>query len=412
MRGDRLEDAEPILPGVAISAILPDPSGALWLATESGLMRWNAGAFVEVPAGGPPTSTSATTLRLDADGTLWVGTESAGLWRLRHDRWFGFLSKDGMFDDLVWSIVDDGRGKFWMSSNRGIWNVTRQQLEERASGLRPRVEFVLYGEADGMRDRECNGSIDPPGWRSHDGRLWFPTVKGVAVIDPAHLHPTPPADALLESVRVDGQPFRLAPSLVLAPGSSRLELAYSAPALRSPERLRFRYRLEGFDRDWNDAGAQRVSQYTNLAPGNYVFVVEAGIDGAWGKPGTIAITLRPQFYQTRWFIALAIASSVLIIFAIPWLRVRQLRARARELDLRVKDAVRELKVLSGLLPICAWCKKIRDDGGYWSKIEAYLSERTDAQFTHGICPECDAKMLADESGGRSPGHGPPRDTKS
>jgi hypothetical protein len=334
------------------------------------------------------------------------------LWRLRHDRWFAFTTKEGMFDDLVWSIVDDGLGKFWMSSNRGIWNVTRRQLEERASGLRGTVEFVLYGEADGMRDRECDGAMDPPGWRSHDGRLWFPTVKGIAVIDPAHLHPTPPADALLESVRVDGQPFRLAPSIVLAPGSSRLELAYSAPALRSPERLRFRYQLEGFDHAWNDAGAQRIAQYTNLAPGNYQFIVEAGIDGAWGKAGTIAITLRPQFYQTRWFMVLAIASAVLVIVAVPWLRVRQLRARARELDQRIKDAVSELKVLSGLLPICAWCKKIRDDGGYWSRIEAYLSERTDAQFTHGICPDCDAKLAADESQNRSGARGPHREAKS
>jgi hypothetical protein len=247
-----------------------------------------------------------------------------------------------------------------------------------------------------MRDRECNGDIDPSGWRTRDGRLWFPTGKGLAVIDPAHLRPTQAPSALLESVRVDGQPCLLSPSVVLAPGSSRLELAYSAPALRSPERLRFRYRLEGFDRAWDDAGAQRVAQYTNLAPGDYRFIVEASIDGEWGTAGTIAITLRPRFYQTRWFVALGITSIVLLIVAVPWLRVRQLRARARELDQRVKDAVRELKVLSGLLPICAWCKKVRDDRGYWSRIEAYLSARTDAQFTHGIRPECNDKLLADE----------------
>jgi hypothetical protein len=193
-------------------------------------------------------------------------------------------------------------------------------------------------------------------------------------------------------------------ALELAPGSSRVELAYTAPALRSPERLRFRYKLDGFDATWNDAGTQRVAQYTNLAPGSYTFVVEAGADGKWGTAGTMAISLRPQFYQTRWFFVLAVLSVVLAIVAVPLLRVRQLRARARELDERVQEAIRELKVLSGLLPICAWCKKVRDDGGYWSKIEAYLSARTDAQFTHGICPECNDKMLADE--GTSQPHGP------
>jgi hypothetical protein len=281
--------------------------------------------------------------------------------------------------------------------------VSRRQLDERAAGLRSTVESMLYGEADGMRDRECNGAIEPSGWRTSDGRLWFPNHKGLVVIEPTRLHPSQPPHALVESMRVDGHPHRLAGAIELAPGSTRLELGYTAPALRGPDRLRFRYRLEGFDSGWNDAGAQRVAQYTNLAPGSYKFIVEAGTDGKWGGAGTMAITLRPQFYQTRWFFVLALVSIVLAIVAVPLLRVRQLRARARELDARVQDAIRELKVLSGLLPICALCKKIRDDGGYWSKIEAYLSARTDAQFTHGICPECNDKMLADDGNSHASG---------
>jgi hypothetical protein len=218
----------------------------------------------------------------------------------------------------------------------------------------------------------------------------------VVIIDPARLHPAEPPSALLESLRVDDAPRPLAASVELPPGSSRVELGYTAPALRSPERLHFRYRLDGFDSTWIDARTQRIAQYTNLAPGRYRFVVEAGIDGKWGRAGALALTLRPQFYQTRWFFVLAVAAIVLAIVAIPLLRVRQLRARAAELDQRVQKAIGELKVLSGLLPICAWCKKVRDDGGYWSKIEAYLAERTDAQFTHGICPECNEKLLAEE----------------
>jgi signal transduction histidine kinase len=273
---------------------------------------------------------------------MWVTTEGVGLWRLRRDHWVAFTSKDGMFDDLVWRVLDDGRGNFWMSSNRGIWSVARRQLEDRAAGLRQTIEFVQYGEADGMPDRECDGSMDPAGWRAHDGRLWFPTVKGLAVIDPAHLHPVPPGDALIDTVRVDGQPHRLAPMLDLAPGKSRLEIAYTAPALRYPERLRFRYRLEGFDSSWNDAGPQRVAQYTNLAPGDYRFLVEAGRDGAWGRAGTVGITLRPHFYQTRGFDVLAAVLIILAIVAVPLLRIRQLRAREKELAERIREAVHEL----------------------------------------------------------------------
>jgi len=397
MRGDRVEDAEPVLPGPIVSAITADARGALWIGTEGqGLLRWQAGVLVAPPAGGPPPTSSVTTIQFDPDGSLWAGTEGDGLWRLRDDRWFAFTAKDGMFDDLVWRILDDGFGRLWMSSNRGIWSVSRQELEERAAGARATVHAVRYGEADGMRDRECNGAVDPAGWRTRDGRLWFPTGKGLAVIDPAHLHPLPPPNALLESVRVDGVARGLALLLELAPGSNRLELAYTAPALRGSERLVFRYRLEGFDRAWNEAGEQRVAQYTNLAPGTYQFIIEAGTDGAWGRAATIEITLRPHIYQTAWFAVLMVVAIVLVIGAVPWIRVRRLRAGARELDRRVQEAIRELKVLSGLLPICAWCKKVRDDQGYWSKIEAYLSARTEARFTHGICPDCETQMIPDE----------------
>jgi hypothetical protein len=397
---DRVDDAESVMSGVVVSKIAPDASGTLWLGTAgSGLTRWTPGssAPAAIPPGGPPRNLPSTTIAFDADGTMWVGTTGGGLWRLRDGQWFAFTIKDGMFDDVIWSVLDDRLGNLWMSSNRGIWRVRRDQLDARAAGRIPAIDSVVYSEADGMRDRECAGAIDPAGWRASDGRLWFPTGKGPVVIDPAHLHTTRPPGAVLESLRVDGTAQRLPDELVLEPGSSRFELGYTAPALRSPDRMRFRYRLEGFDHDWNDAGTERTAHYTNLAPGSYRFLVEAGIDGAWGKAARLAVTLRPSFYQTGWFHVLAALSIALAIVAVPLLRVRQLRARARELDKRVQDAVGELKVLSGLLPICAWCKKIRDDRGYWSRIEAYLSARTDAEFTHGICPDCTDKMLADES---------------
>jgi ligand-binding sensor domain-containing protein len=398
MHGDRPADAEPVVEGITVRVIVPDADGSLWLATEnSGLLHWRAGALVGLPPDGPPRDTATATILFDPDGTMWVGTEGAGLWRLRGGRWVAFTSKEGMFDDVVWRILDDGRGNLWMSSNRGIWRVSRDQLEARALGLRRTVDAAVYGEADGMRDRECNGGTESAGWRTRDGWLWFPTGKGMVAIDPAHLRPGQPPRAVVETVRIDGQPQRVTDPLVLPADTGRLELGYTAPLLRGPQRLRFHYRLEGFDRSWNDAGLQRTVQYTNLPPGSYRFRVEAGIDGSWGTAATLGVTLPPRFYETGWFYALAILSVALAIVAVPLLRVRQLRARARELDRRVQEAISELKVLSGLLPICAWCKKVRDDRGYWNKIEAYLSARTDAQFTHGICPDCTKKVMAEDS---------------
>jgi ligand-binding sensor domain-containing protein len=402
LRGDRLEDAELLVPGIAVGTLVPDAGGALWMGTNGGgLMRWYAGASAPIPPGGPPRSTRANAILFDPDGTMWVGTTGAGLWRLRDRHWSVFTAKDGLFDDQMWAVLDDGLGNLWMSSNLGIWRVSRAQLEARAAGLRTLVDSTVYGEADGMRDRECNGGHNPAGWKARDGRLWFPTAKGVVVINPRQLHPSRAPGTLVENVRIDGRPQRPAGALILPPGSSRLEIGYTAPALRGPDRLRFRYRLDGFDRTWNDAGPQRVAQYTNLAPRSYEFLVQAGLDGNWGKAAGFTFTLQPEFYQTSWFHAGMILALALAVVTLPLLRVRQLRRRARELDRRIQEAVGELKVLSGLLPICAWCKKIRDDRGYWSKIEAYLSARTEAQFTHGICPDCTEKMMAEESFGRS-----------
>src|ERR1044071_3223046 len=272
------------------------------------------------------------------------------------------------------------------------------------------VDSVVYSGADGMRDRECNGAQDPAGWRTRDGRLWFPTIKGLVVIDPAHLHSSPPPNALIGGVRVDGELQPPARELVLGPGSDRLEVGYTAPALRGPARVRFRYRLDGLERDLNPAGAQRAARYTNLPPGDYRFIVEAGLDDQSGRADSVTVTLPPRFYQTGWFYALAALSLVLAIIALPLMRMRQLRARTRELDQRVQAAIGEIKVLSGLLPICGWCNKIREDRGCWSKIEAYLSAHTDARFAHGICPECTDKMLIEERFGRSTSQepGPPQ----
>jgi ligand-binding sensor domain-containing protein len=398
MRGNRLADAVAVMPGVAVRAIVVDQDGSLWIATESkGLLRWRAGAVTAIAPGGPPHNTPVTTITLDADGAMWVGTEGAGLWWRRDGAWFVFTTREGMFDDLIWRILDDGLGNLWMSSNRGIWRVSRQQLAAVAAGKLAAVDSTVYGEADGMRDRECNGVADPAGWRTRDGRLWFPTGRGLVMIDPAHLHERRPPHARIESVQVNEQPQPTAGLQVLPARSARLEFGYTALALRSPAQLRFRYRLDGFEPDWNDAGTQRVARYTNLPPGEYQFIVQAGLDDKWGSADSVAVTLSPLFYQTGWFYALALLSITAATVAVPLMRMRRLRARARELDQRVQDAIGELKVLSGLLPICGWCKKIREDRGCWRKIEAYLSAHTDARFAHGICPECTDKMHIEES---------------
>jgi len=178
--------------------------------------------------------------------------------------------------------------------------------------------------------------------------------------------------------------------LVLPPGTVRLELRYGAIAFTGRERIGFRYRLEGLDADWQEGGADTVAHYTSLPPGDYRFVVETRVGaGPWSAPSrAVAVELRPRLLQSGWFYALVAAALALALGLGDRLRVAGLRRRERELQARVGEAMAQVKVLSGMLPICAWCKKIRDDRGDWQPLEAYLGERSHAEFSHAMCPEC------------------------
>jgi hypothetical protein len=176
-----------------------------------------------------------------------------------------------------------------------------------------------------------------------------------------------------------------------------VEIHYTALSFVAPEKILFKYRLEGFDKDWVDAGTRRFAYYANLPPGRYTFhVIACNNDGVWNETGDLfAFYLRPHFYQTAWFDLILLLAVMLLIGAAYHLRVRQLKAHERELQRRVDEALAKIKILSGMLPICSNCKKVRDDQGYWSQIESYIKEHSDTKITHGICPEC-LKLLYPE----------------
>jgi len=396
--GEDFAAATMVVAGPIVSAIAIDGSG-LWLGTEgSGLRHVTpSGAAIPIEPGGPSASSSVVVLVTDPDGSLWAGTEGEGLWHLHDHRWTSITRNEGLFDDLVWSIVDDHRDSIWMSSNRGIWRVPRTSVRALEDRKDARIASIVYGEADGMRKAECDGAVTPPAWITRAGTLLFPTAQGLATIDPDHLHRMSPQPAILEAAAIDGRPTDLAGELRMPAGASRLDIAYTVAELRVPERARFRYKLEPFDTTWQDAGVERIAHYTNLDHGRYVFHVEVGVDGEWSPPTTLALRLEPRFYQTPWFLVLATLAGVAVVLTIPLLRVRQLKQRERELAERVQEAVREVKTLTGLIPICAWCKKIRDDQGLWNRLEQYFSTRTEAKFTHGICPTCAQKQMDEDA---------------
>lgn len=191
------------------------------------------------------------------------------------------------------------------------------------------ITCAVYGTADGMRRRETNWG-SPPAIRARDGRLWFGTTGGIVIIDPAELRAgrvVPPV--VLERFVADERDVAMTPPPVLPPGTQNIEIHYAGLSLVSPEKVRYRYRLEGYDDRWIDAGTRRAAYYTNIDPGAYRFRVGASIDGgAWSESGpTIAFRLRPFFRQTAWFYALAIAALILFGVALNALRERHRRIR-------------------------------------------------------------------------------------
>lgn len=326
-------------------ALYEDPTGRLWIGLRSGLRCLANGALDRCGTDGLP-GTSVFAFHPTASGDVWLGT-SLGLMRVRDGVVTKYLQRAGFFGDAVFAILDDGRGHFWISSNRGIARLAKADLEALDQGTVEEIAPRWYGVSDGMLNAQANGASQTPAWRTADGRLWFGTAKGVVIVDPANLHlNTQPPPVAVERLLVDGADVPADGAGRYGPGVERIEIRYAAMSYVAPAAVRYRYRLEGFDRDWKEAGNERSASYTNLPPGDYVFHVTASNnDGVWNDTGaSLPFTLVPRWHQTAWFRALAATLVLGVVAAVVWLRLRDARRRERELTREVAqrtDALRE-----------------------------------------------------------------------
>jgi hypothetical protein len=317
-----------------VRVLVEDTSGDLWMGGYGGLPRLHNGRFTRwTEAEGLP-SKNIWSISTDSDGVLWIGTYDGGLARFKDGGFTSYSERDGLFNDSVFQILDDGGGNFWISSNRGIYRVAKRELNAFAAGRIKKITSVSYGKIDGLSSVECNGRIWPAGTRTSDGKLWFPTQDGVAVIDPKTIaYDAPPLPAIIEGASLDSLPARTSGPLRIAPGTENLEIRYTAASFIRPENIRFKYRLEGLDSQWFDAGSQRAAIYTHLPPGKYLFRVAAGnSENIWNETGaTLAVVVLAPFYRTPWFLGLmALCAATLV--AVAWrYRVAQLEhARAAQ----------------------------------------------------------------------------------
>ena len=330
-----------------VQAIYEDRHDNLWIGTGGGgLDLYKNGSFQVFDSRHGLSNDVVLSIHEDSRGALWIGTDGGGLNRLKNNQFTAYTTRDGLLDDAVFQILQDDSGNLWMSSNKGIFRASIWDLNQFAAGKITRVPSVSYGTPDGMNTSECNGGFQPAGWKGHDGRLWFPTMKGIVVIDPHKLGGgTDPLAVIIEQAIINGHEMHVGDSIDMPPGRGELEFHYSAPDFRSAQRIAFKYKLVGFDQTWIDAGARRIAYYTNIPPGRYRFQVIAGNSaGKWTfPPATLAFRLNPHFYETFLFYALCICALIGLAGASHLARVGQLRARERFLEIRVRERTAELR---------------------------------------------------------------------
>jgi len=329
--------------------MLEAPGGGLWLGSEFGLDFLDEAGVRRQGPERALAGRAVTGLVLDRDDpkTLWVSTND-GLARLDGSGVSVVRGRDGLLINTVLSVADDGRGRLWLSSNRGLYRVDKSELKAFFAGEASRIQPVVYGRSEGMRSLECISLSNAASLRTRAGELWFTTVKGVVRVPAAsepRMRPAPPLH--VTGVTTRGQPVDVQKGLPR--GVLDVEVHWKAITFISPDKVRYRYWLEGYDQGWNEAGARREATYTNLPPGDYRFRVQAqSVDGRWKPVETSLLLHRPaRFFEAPGFLfmlGLALVGGGLGTHR--W-RVRRLRARAQELSQRVDERTRELQQALG-----------------------------------------------------------------
>jgi signal transduction histidine kinase/ligand-binding sensor domain-containing protein len=376
----------PIAPGAPppITALLPARQGGLWLGTANGLVRYQDGQTNWFRSDLCPALRNVRTILEDRegnvwfgsggngigclqpdgrirqlakrdglasdfvqclyaapDGALWIGTSGAGLCRYKAGRFATVGRAQGLPHGHICTILEDGLGFLWLSSRGGIFRVAKAELDRCADGLATEVSCLAYGLGDGLPTLACSAGLQPAGCKTPDGRLWFPTAKGLVVVDPHEIKTgSVPPPVVLEAVLLDDHvvldPAASQVEVVVPPGRHRLEFQYAGLSFVAPERVRYKYRIAGLEDEWVDAGTKRSVNYSHLPAGSFRFQVIAGnSDGLWNEIGaSAAVRVRPFFWQTWWFRLLGAIALISGTAAVFWYVGRRRLHRRLELSER------------------------------------------------------------------------------
>lgn len=294
-----------------ITALAEDRDGNLWIGTERhGLNRWRDGKISQYRQTDGLPSDNITSLCVDNDNVLWVGTGN-GLGRFAFGRWTSFTTKDGLASDSICYLIEDEQEHLWIGSNLGLMRLAKKSLTNQAFGKTTAIVCRIYGPRDGLPTSECTQGSQPAAHRTRDGRLWFPTIRGLVMVNPADLVPNTNAPLVaVESILLDDREQNTngldgagLQKLTIPAGVERLDISFTSLNLAAPNQARFSYWMEGHEAGWNNPTERRNVSYSKLPPGEYQFHVKASNeDGYWNTRGVgFSITVLPPFWKTWWF---------------------------------------------------------------------------------------------------------------
>jgi signal transduction histidine kinase/streptogramin lyase len=336
------------LAGNLVMAIYETLEGTIWIGTDGGLSRWQAGRFTNFTTHEGLPVNAVNAIYEDRQHILWIGTKGGGLVRMEGDKFTNYTTRQGLFSDEIYEIVEDDSGYFWMSCRSGIFRIKKADVEAFDHGERATIPCISFGKADGLLTVQCNGVAKPSAWKGSEGKIWFPTIRGVVAVETRIETNDNPPPVMIEEIvadkkRVEGSLENFPGSrpagraLSIPPGRGELEIRFTALSFQVPEKNRFRYQLKGIDTDWIEAGNRREVRYNNIGPGTYHFrVIASNNDGVWNETGASAtLIFLPHFWQTWVFKCSVVAALGLLLTA--WYRARV--ARLREIErLRIQIA--------------------------------------------------------------------------
>jgi signal transduction histidine kinase/ligand-binding sensor domain-containing protein len=322
---------------------LPDPlQGGLWIGFSEGGVGYFKDGQVRASYGVADGlgEGRVASLQFDRDGTLWAATEG-GLSRVKNRRVTTLAGKNGLPCDTVNWVMEDDAHSLWLYMSCGLVHIARPELDAWVTDSKRRIQVTVFDSSDGVRSRARAAGYSPQAVKATDGKLWFATLDGVSVIDPGNLHANKlPPPVHIEEITADGKKYQTSSNLRLPPLVRDLEIDYTALSLVAPEKTRFKYKLEGKDRDWQEVGNRRQAFYNDLAPRNYRFrVMACNNSGVWNEAGaSFDFSIDPRYYQTAWFKIACAAVFLTLLWGIYRLRLYQI---AREFNARLEERIGE-----------------------------------------------------------------------